>query len=289
MRIIRIVISAILIGVVIVSGTMLELKLNEYRTAQDIHTKMTKEVRKGRKVDFDKLEKENPDVCGWIYVKDTQIDYPIVQGKDNDYYLHRDFDGSYLYDGCIFVDAAVSSPFSKYENTVIYGHRMNSGAMFHDLRNFEDEEFFTSHNKIIIETKAQSYDLHVIAFCAEDSDSDLYTVSFADETSELPREDRALKRSEFLELVSSKAQHLSNELVMEDDPIVTLSTCVYSDSDARIQIIGILKDAPLEDKTVEVKTEKPFINKWLLAQIGVGILMVVMIMITIVPGKKKSR
>lgn len=296
-----------LTGVIAYTGYNLEMKLNEYRVALDISTETSLEARKGREVDFDKLKKQNKDVKGWIWLKDTNIDYPIVQAEDNDYYLHRDFEGNYLYDGCIFIDAAVANPFHDF-NTVIYGHRMRSGAMFHNLSKYSDKEFFDKHPIIIIETEDKSYDLHVIAFCKEMSDSELYTTQFvsdyqiADSYDDFAQEDGSeaeiededdyyittMTKKDFVDLVKEKAVNLSDEEFGTDDTFVTLSTCAYSTGDERNQVIGVLKDAALKEKTVTVKTEKPFINKWLGAQILVGAVMIFAIVFPLIPKKKKS-
>jgi len=279
-----------LIGLLLLSGYNLEKKLDEYRTAYDISTKRVMETRKGRKVDFAKLKKQNKDVKGWIWLKDTPIDYPIVQGEDNDYYLHRDLDGNYLYDGCIFIDFLVEHPFKDF-NTVIYGHRMRSGSMFHDLSKYSDKEFFDKHPIIIIETEDQSYDLHVVAFCTEMSNSDLYSIDFknSDSTNEDTEDpenavvfDDRLTKKEFVELIRSTAKNITDEEFDENDTYVTLSTCAFASGEERNQVIGVLKKAPLEEKEVTVKTEKPPLNKWLVFQIIVGAIMAASVLIPII-------
>lgn len=295
MRVIRAIAYICLMAVILVSGYMLELKMNEYRTALDIQTKRTLEIRKGRDVDFEKLKSRNPDTKGWIWLKDTNIDYPIVQGPDNDYYLHRDFDGGYLYDGCIFIDAGVEDPFSADENTVIYGHRMMSGAMFNNLGKYADREFFEEHPVIIIETEDKSYDLHVIAFCKELSDSGLYTTSFDEEWEGEPEysddgseeSEKIMTKSDFLDLVRQTAVNLSDEPFDEDDAYVTLSTCAYSSGDDRNQVIGILKDAPLEEKTVVTENKRPLFNKWLVLQILTGVFAAIILVLPLLPAKKR--
>lgn len=93
---------------------------------------------------FSELKKINPDVLGWIDVYGTKIDYPIVQGKDNDEYLNKTVLGKFSTTGSIFLDAANSKDFSDYQN-VLYGHFMAERKMFGDLELFKDKEFFDSH------------------------------------------------------------------------------------------------------------------------------------------------
>lgn len=322
MKAIRIFMTFVLIAAALFFGFKLEMKLNEYRTALDVKTERVEAAREGRKVDFRKLKEQNKDTKGWIWLPDSNIDYPIVQASDNEYYVHRDFDGSYLYDGCIFIDSSVERPFTDKDcNTVIYGHRMVSGAMFNNLGKFKDKEFFDTHKVIIIETEDKSYDLHVIAFCTEQSDSALYTTSFRvpslfasyeDAYSDAPENEEpdaasepvepddaepasdngaygfatALTKKEFIDLVKEKAVVLSDEPFDMDDTYVTLSTCAYASGKERNQVIGILKDAALETKTIETKTDKPFINKWLALQVLAGLLILGFIAFLVLPSKK---
>jgi len=293
-----------------VSCFMLEKKLNEYRTAEDVHINRTMEVRQGRKVDFDKLKAENGDVVGWIYLPDSRIDYPVVQGEDNDYYLHRDIDGSYIYDGSIFVDSTVDEPFRDF-NTVIYGHRMMSGAMFAGLKYFDDYDYMKEHGIFQIETPDASYDLHVVAFCKENADSKLYTTWFqsdsipaesgwldeydenANETdiaeSDLPLVEEEMTKSDFVDLIKKDAVTLSGISFDENDTFVTLSTCAFAKGDERNQVIGILKDAAKEERAVTEMTKKPLINKWLIAQAGAALLAVVMIAMLLVPLFRRQK
>ncbi len=90
-------------------------------------------------VDFEKLKKINPDIIGWIKIDDTYINYPILQGKTNEYYLKKDIYGSYDFSGSIFVYSNADKNFND-ENTVIYGHNMKNQKMFAHLRKIYNEE-----------------------------------------------------------------------------------------------------------------------------------------------------
>ena len=89
------------------------------------------------------LRKQNPDIIGWITIPYTNIDYPIVQGKDNSYYLRRDLNGEPAKPGTIFMDYRCAGDGSGY--SIIYGHNMKSGAMFGTLGCYEDKAFFNAH------------------------------------------------------------------------------------------------------------------------------------------------
>ena len=77
----------------------------------------------------DSFPTEHSDSVAWLYIPGTNIDYPVMQSGDNDYYTRRAADGSYLYAGSLFMDYRCSSDFSDF-NSVIYGHNMGNGTMF---------------------------------------------------------------------------------------------------------------------------------------------------------------
>lgn len=84
------------------------------------------------KVDFEELKKINQDVIGWIYIKNTDINYPILQTTDNEYYLKKSINKTYSSCGSIFLDCKTKKDFSE-KNTVIYGHNLKNQKMFADL------------------------------------------------------------------------------------------------------------------------------------------------------------
>jgi len=307
MKVLSKIIMFIFAAALLVTGLLLEKKLNEYRTALDLKTERVMEVRKGRNVDFAKLSSENKDTVGWIYLPDSNIDYPVVQGNDNDYYLNRDFSGSYLFDGTIFVDAA-NGPLFTDDNTIIYGHRMISGAMFADLKQYEDSEYMESHRIVQFETPAKSYDLHVVAFCMEDATSDLYRTFFSDpalvprpapgsaEGSSETDGDAApldapalLTKKEYVKHIKDCAVTLSGEPFSENDRFVTLSTCARSLGDDRNQVICVVKDATKEEKEVTSTQKKRFVNKWLIMQVAVGLVLIIALAALLLPAKKRKQ
>ncbi|WP_165248434.1 class B sortase [Adlercreutzia sp. ZJ141] len=112
-------------------------------------------------VDWDALRAINPDVVGWIYIPNTNINYPIVHRSDNDYYLTHDFTGSegwLAVFGCIFLSAENAADFSD-DNNVVYGHNMNDGSMFSDIAGLEDQGAFDASRTVYILTPQGNYRL----------------------------------------------------------------------------------------------------------------------------------
>ena len=95
-------------------------------------------------IDFAGLKAVNPDVIAWIQILALDISYPVVQGKDNAYYLHHLFSGESNINGSIFVDCHNQPDFTD-QNTIVYGHNMKNGSMFGTLDKYQDKELFEQH------------------------------------------------------------------------------------------------------------------------------------------------
>lgn len=113
-------------------------------------------------VNFTALHTENPDVVAWIQIPGTQINYPVVQGTDNEYYLHRDLNGQKSSAGTIFLDYADQPDFSSQHN-ILYGHHMKNGSMFKDISRYKDQDYFDRHSAIILYTPEREIHLKALA------------------------------------------------------------------------------------------------------------------------------
>ena len=133
----------IFIGVFIYSGYNVFIWLNSDRKTKKLEEGLYSEVTeddatKGNiSVDFTKLKSENSDIFAWIRIKDTYINYPILQGETDEYYLKKDIYKKYNVAGSIFVDSTTNKEFLD-DNTVIYGHNMKNQRMFADLYKIYD-------------------------------------------------------------------------------------------------------------------------------------------------------
>ncbi len=97
------------------------------------------------------LHEKNPDCVGWIQIEDTHIDYPVMyHPEEKNYYLRKNFNQKYDISGTPFI-AEICDP-ENFDNLIIYGHHMNSGAMFADLDKYKNESFYQEHKKIIYST-----------------------------------------------------------------------------------------------------------------------------------------
>lgn len=181
-------------------------------------------------VDFEALQAINPDVVAWIFIEGTNINYPVVQGTDNSYYLNRLVDGSYNSAGSIFMDYRNENDLSD-RNTVLYGHHMQNGSMFNQITKYKDQAFYDAHPVCLIMTPNGNYKLEFFAGYVIDMNSQAWKLEFAsDEEYALWLED-AVAQSTFTGTVEPTAQ----------DRVVTFSTCTYEYNDARYVLVGVLK------------------------------------------------
>lgn len=98
-------------------------------------------------VGFEELKGINPDIVAWLLIPETEISYPVVQGEDNQYYLKHTFRGEEHIAGSIFLDYRNQPDFSD-SRSIIYGHNMKDGSMFHSLKEFQEDGYLEEHGEI---------------------------------------------------------------------------------------------------------------------------------------------
>lgn len=116
----------------------------------------------GLTIDFAGLEEINEDCVAWIYIEDTAINYPVVQGSDNSYYLKHLIDGKWNSAGCIFLDSRVDSDISD-RHSIIYGHHMKDGTMFSGLTKYKKQDYYEAHPAGLLITPEQTYRIEFFA------------------------------------------------------------------------------------------------------------------------------
>lgn len=181
-------------------------------------------------VDFISLKNQNQDIIAWLYSEGTPINYPIVQTKDNDYYLRRLIDGTYNKAGTIFMDYKNSKNFEDY-NTIIYGHNMKNDSMFGTLLNYKNQEYFNEHKEMFLITENKNFKIEIFAGYTTSSESDIYKFPKTMENNE-----RLLKTA------INKSTFKSEVEVTKEDKIITFSTCSYDFQNARYILLGILRE-----------------------------------------------
>ena len=176
-------------------------------------------------VDFSNLLKINDDIIGWIYMEDTVVNYPLLQGENNLYYLDKTLYKKYLASGSIYLDCDNEPDFSD-AHSIIFGHNMKNHTMFGDLSDLRDEDYLKEHpyvDLILTDGTWMRYEI-----CS------VYRAHVEDGTFRAPL-NKAKNFKPFMELITEKNMHADSELdlpvVQEDDKVLTLSTCTEDSAD----------------------------------------------------------
>lgn len=204
-----------------------ESKMPDVSTSADINTQVLPQ--------YSGIYAENPDLVGWIQVPDTEINYPVMQTPEEpEFYLTHDFKKNPHVNGTPFLDFRCNiAPLSQ--NTIIYGHNMKSGAMFHDLLLFSDPNFFASHPEIYFDTLYATHTYEVVAafyFDVLQMTADSFQfhqyVDFPD----------AEARQSYAAELNERSLYDKSVTFGEEDQILTLVTCEYSTDDSRFVVIA---------------------------------------------------
>lgn len=175
---------------------------------------------------FTKLKEINKDTVGWLTVNNTAVDYPVVQAKDNSYYLKHSFDNTNNSRGWIFAD--YRNNFENLDdNTIIYGHNLKSGYMFGSLQKVLNVDWYSNKDNlnIIFNTINANYNWQIFSIYTMEKSNDYLVSSFANETNF----NNYIKNSKEKSIIDFGID------VQYGDNILTLSTC-YVDSNHRLII-----------------------------------------------------
>lgn len=172
----------------------------------------------------------NDEIVAHIYIPGTSINYAVVHGVDNEFYLYHDVLRKPNSNGSIFLDY-LNSPCFTDISTILYGHNMENGTMFHDLGLFKEKEFFEENESIFVTTLYETLHYEIFAVFTTHVNFNYIIVDFAD-------------YYEFLNLVyemKDRAAHLRDVTITENDKILILSTCTAIGRTGRIVVVGRLK------------------------------------------------
>ena len=184
------------------------------------------------KTRFDDLLQINEDIVGWINVPNTSIDYPILQGKDNDFYLERNYKQNPERAGSIFMDYR-NDAVKLGENTILYGHRMKDGSMFGHLKKYLNQGFYDENPVFQFDTLAGSYEVEVFSAYTTTAGFDYIQTEFADDE----------EWKQFISTIKEKSSIKTDTEVKGN--ILTLSTCDYmlDSNEGRLVVHGVIHPA----------------------------------------------
>lgn len=254
--IIRYIVMFVSLAVFIFSACMLIYYISGYIKARNIYKDIDNNVREtsdatveyvddeskeynfeiGNTIDFESLKEINEDTVGWISIPSVGIEYPVVKGTDNDYYLKHGHNKVEMWAGAIFMNYNCSSDWSD-THTIVYGHHMQDGSMFSKLLKYDEESFYQKHDGenyiyIYTEENIRVYEIFAIV----DAESAAAPIPFS---LNIPGR---YSMSEFSEAIRDAALYDTGfETLSDDDKVITLMTCqTNSQSNVRHLVHGKL-------------------------------------------------
>ncbi len=183
-------------------------------------------------LDFLAMQKKYPEIQGWLTIPGTNIDYPVLQSSEDDqeYYLKHNYRGEWDANGSLFLQW--NCEVSKSQNLVIYGHNMNSGAMFGNLDRFTEEDYWSEHKSVFFQTASGISEYEIVSVMKTDlSIFPFQQVEFAGAGS--------LKA--YVEQAKSCGLFEIREFCGTLAHVLTLVTCSYEWEDARNVVVAVQK------------------------------------------------
>lgn len=190
-------------------------------------------AQNGMILGYYKAYQQNNDMVGWIRLPGTKINYPVMQQKDNnDYYLHRDFEGKYQYSGLPFMDyqCDLNMPGG---NLIIYAHNMRDGSMFASIIDYKDKNFFESNPIIYFDTNYKRGKYKVFAaFSTKVGSSDEFEYHKHTQLGTTQEYDA------YVQEVKRRSFYDTGITPVFGDQLLTLSTCSYGRSNERTVVVA---------------------------------------------------
>lgn len=207
---------------------------NEKKSEEQI--KKEKEAESIKRIaQVTKLKEKYKDIIGWIEIEDTHISYPVVQGKDNDFYLTHNYKGDRAERGAIFLDSNYDWNI-KGNNLMIYGHYMINNEMFTDLTKYFEENYYKEHPIIRFTTDKEDAEYDIIAVFRSKvynkNEKDVFKYyNFINSKSEK-------EYNNFIKNIKKASIYDIKETAKYGEELITLTTCSYYTEDGRFVVVG---------------------------------------------------
>lgn len=212
------------------SGWKIYESNQEYSTGDEVYEDILATVAEDGAIDFQALSAINPGVKAWLAQEDIELNYPVVQGSDNSYYLTHLFDGTVNKMGTLFLDYRNQGDFSD-KNTIIYGHNMKNGAMFAMLPNYADQDFYEAHPTLKLTTPEKTYTVELFSGYIVNTHEFEAKTEFKDDVEYIA----------YINKVIGKSLFKTNVTVKPSERLITLYTCTYEYDEARFILTGVLR------------------------------------------------
>jgi sortase B len=179
------------------------------------------------------LMKVNSDVCAWLTVNDTAIDYPVVQGQDNLEYINKDVYGEFSLSGSVFLDYRNQKDFSDFYS-LLYAHHLEGNVMFGEIPNFREDEYFQTHKEGMLFLPEKTYRIEWFACLNTDAYDVTVFRPMVYNTQSL--------QNELLTYLKQESVQYRDLGVEVSDQIIGLSTCEDATTNGRVLLFGRLTE-----------------------------------------------
>lgn len=201
----------------------------------EIDNTQIEETKTERILQLEELQKDNEEIIGWLEIEGTNINYPVCQTNDNDYYLTHNYMNENSSSGSLFLDKDFDL-INGSSNYLIYGHRNKQGLMFEDLIKYAKEDFYKEHTKIRFTTNKEDSIYEIISvfysrvyYKSEQNVFRYYYFVNAENEEEY---------NEFVNNAKKSSIYNIETTAKYGDQLLTLSTCEYSQEDGRFVVVA---------------------------------------------------
>ncbi len=192
-----------------------------------------------RMLQVKQLQEQNADIVGWLEIENTNINYPVLQGTDNSYYMTHNYKKEKSKNGSIFLNADYNWNIPS-NNLLIYGHNLGNGMMFQELLKYEKESFYQEHPVIRFTTAEEDAEYEIISafksrvYYKSEKNVFRYYYFINSESEE--------EYNQFVKNAKNVSLYPIDETANYGDQLITLSTCSYYVEDGRFAVVGRRQD-----------------------------------------------
>ena len=217
------------------------VELESEKKGETISTENTEEqnVVTERTLQVKQLQEQNADIVGWLEIENTNINYPVLQGTDNSYYMTHNYKKENSRNGSIFLDANYNWNIAS-NNLLIYGHNLGNGMMFQELLKYEKESFYREHPVIRFTTAEEDAEYEIISVFKSrvyhKSEKNVFRYYF------FLNSESEEEYNQFVKNAKNASIYPIDVTASYGDQLITLSTCSYYVEDGRFAVVGRRQD-----------------------------------------------
>ena len=193
------------------------------------------EQKTERMLQIEELQKKNQEIMGWLEIEGTNINYPVLQTNDNDFYLTHNYKKENASTGSLFLDKDFDL-INGSSNYLIYGHRNKQGLMFEDLMKYAKEDFYKEHTKIKFTTNKEdsTYEIMSVFYSRVyyKSEQNVFRYYY------FVNANNEQEYNDFVNNAKKASIYDTGVNANYGDQLLTLSTCEYSQEDGRFVVVA---------------------------------------------------